>query len=563
MEKVVWVRKATGLTREIGTITAVIIILCLVIGAGWQKRVFQVTGWSPVPESTFVLGLSPMCFAFILTAIPALATFFCLGFLSAAMPRSGGGYIHISRVIHPLAGFTVTWIEFCWFWLAYGMISTLILESLMMFGGLAGWNIAPFVNPYSLFLWGTLMICIFAALCSFGVRWFGWLIQILFWIPALILLGMYAIYLSATPSSVAAGVVALTGHTAEEYTKAALAQGMATAFKGGYWDAVNVAVIGAAWAWTGFASVTFAAGEVKEASKRFVGVMMTGGIILTIFYVTISQLMANTAMMAGKIGDWSFFSAWGYLSYGGGDLAKAGLPAVKAWNPIMAAIAARGMGWEWIMAFLAVVGAFWLFNDLPPIILGSSRMIFAMAFDGMLPRGLADVNERWHSPIMAIWFTVVWALIGVASESGIFNPAAGGIDIGPLSLIFTTGIAAGDLWDYIYFTAICLTGALIYYRRRDLYDRSPTWKVSIAGVPLVAIVGIIGVVTNLWCDYVFLFNEKALNVGGITVTLESIFPFLFTLILLLIPVVLYFYYKARAKVTGVDYKTIFTEIPPE
>jgi hypothetical protein len=108
-----------------------------------------------------------------------------------------------------------------------------------------------------------------------------------------------------------------------------------------------------------------------------------------------------------------------------------------------------------------------------------------------------------------------------------------------------------------------LAGLLIYYRRRDLYDRSPTWKVSVAGVPLVAIVGFIGVITNLWCDYVFLFNEKALNVGGIAVSFESIFPFLFTLILLLIPVVLYFYYKARAEVTGVDYKTIFTEIPPE
>ena len=51
-------RKATGLVREIGIMTAVIIAVCNVVGLGWQKRVFQAIGWYPLGESEIFLGNS-------------------------------------------------------------------------------------------------------------------------------------------------------------------------------------------------------------------------------------------------------------------------------------------------------------------------------------------------------------------------------------------------------------------------------------------------------------------------------------------------------------------------
>lgn len=558
-----WTRKATGLIREISPLVACISTICIAIGAGWQKRVFQCTGWSPMPENTFPYGIPPVPMAFLITGIPVLCTFFCLGYLAASMPRSGGGYIHISRVIHPLVGFVASWLEYAWWWLAYGMISTLIMESVMMYFGLVFGSefIAPFVSPVGLTLWGLFMIALFAAISCLGVRWFGWLMQILFWVPIIIVCIIFGLFLTATPGVVESGILALTGHTPVEYTTAALNQGMATAFQGTYWDAVSVALIAAAWAWTGFAGMTFAAGEIKEASKKMIKVMMIAGVFLLFFYTGVSWVMANTAMMVGKVtvpgvGDYSFFSAWGFLSYGKGSLKAAGLPPITAWLPILGVFVAQGRGLTFLLPFVGVVGALWLFNDLPVMALASSRLVFSMSFDGILPKFLSDVNERWHTPIKAIWFTTLLAIFGVVCESGIMKP--GYLYPGPILYpIFSSGIAAGDLWDFLFFTVICLTAALLPYRRKDIYDRAPVFKGSIGGVPLITVVGLIGFITNLYLDWGFIFAP----IAGIIA--EGIAPFAFTLFLIAIPIILYYYYKWRAKVTGRDYKTIFAELPPE
>src|SRR5260370_19844976 len=36
----------------------------------------------------------------------------CIGAMTAAMPRSGGGYVTISRVAHPYVGYIVAWVEY-------------------------------------------------------------------------------------------------------------------------------------------------------------------------------------------------------------------------------------------------------------------------------------------------------------------------------------------------------------------------------------------------------------------------------------------------------------------
>jgi len=562
MEKrVVWTRKATGLIREISPFTACIATIAIAIGVGWQKRVFQMQGWAPVPENTFPLGIPPVCMAFIITGIPVLCAFFSLGYLAAAMPRSGGGYIHMTRVLGPLTGFVVTWIEYMWWILAYGMLSTLIMESLMMYFGLVVGPefIVPFVSPVGLTIWGVFMISIFTLICCFGVRWFGWLMQILFWVPTAIIFLLIPILFTATTASLEAGILSLTGHTAIEYTNAALAQGMATAFPGGYWDSARVGIIGATWAWTGFAGMTFAAGEIKEASKKMLKLMMIAGVALLLFYVGISWLMGKAATLAGRVtvpgvGDYSFLSGWGFLSYGKGSLAKAGLPPIKGWIPILGVFAAQGAGLSILLGLIGCVGAMWILNDLPVMALASSRILFAMSFDGVVPRWLSDINERWHTPVKALWFTTLLAVFGVVCESGIMNP--GYLYPGPLlHPIFTTGIAAGDLWDFIFFAVICLTVALLPYRRKDIYERAPFYKGG--GVSWVAIIGWLGFFTNLYLCYELVFApEYGIIPAGVS-------PFAFTLFLLLIPVVLYYYYKWRAKVTAVDYKTVFTELPPE
>ncbi len=71
-EEKLFVRKATGLVREIGAITAIIIVMANTIGLGWQKRVFQYTGLAPLPENQYWAGIPPMTMAFIVGGIAVL-----------------------------------------------------------------------------------------------------------------------------------------------------------------------------------------------------------------------------------------------------------------------------------------------------------------------------------------------------------------------------------------------------------------------------------------------------------------------------------------------------------
>ena len=88
-EKKLFVRKATGLVREIGPLTAAIIILCNTMGLGWQKRVFQFTGAAPLPENLWIAGMPPMVMAFLIGGIIIILSVLSFAILIAAMPRSG------------------------------------------------------------------------------------------------------------------------------------------------------------------------------------------------------------------------------------------------------------------------------------------------------------------------------------------------------------------------------------------------------------------------------------------------------------------------------------------
>jgi APA family basic amino acid/polyamine antiporter len=105
-------RKATGLVRSIGISTAVILALCNVVGLGWQKKIFQAAAWSPIGESTYFLGMHPIVMAFLIAGVIILVSVYCFAVLSAAMPKSGGGYIFISRIMSPRLGFIATWLQF-------------------------------------------------------------------------------------------------------------------------------------------------------------------------------------------------------------------------------------------------------------------------------------------------------------------------------------------------------------------------------------------------------------------------------------------------------------------
>ena len=566
-EKKLFVRKATGLVREIGPLTATIIILANVMGLGWQKRVFQFTGAAPLPENLWIAGIPPMVMAFLIGGIIIILSVLAFSILIAAMPRSGGGYVVISRLVSPFWAFVGSWFEFLSISWSFGIIAVAVFEGIyFIFGPIVGVTAAG-VNDVFLFGGGLILVALFTIVGCLGVRMAGYLLQVMFWIPAI--LTFYVLYLLATsvanPSALAAGIAAfgqsqgVSGLTADMYVKGALAQDMDALNVGNYWSAVSTAMIGAYFAYIGYAASTFVAGEVKEANKSLPKVLLMSSVIIMVAYMVVSSFGAYAAAALGRTtlpngNTWSFFEAYSFLSYGGGNLAKAGVPAVKAWTTTIAAFTGLGLNLGALNWLLFIFGILWVANDIPPFILTASRILFAMAFDRVLPSSLASVNERFHSPVNATIMTGVFGILGLFSEvlgdygngaigSGL--AAMGGTN-GFIYQLFLNGVGNTDLLDAVFFTFFALALVMLPLRksRAQIYDSSP---IKYGGKGGMVLIGVVGVVANLFLDYIIITAE------GSTAYVLVFFG--------VIGAIVYLYYKYSKK--DVDYSTIFAEIPPE
>jgi APA family basic amino acid/polyamine antiporter len=566
-EKKLFVRKATGLVREIGPLTAIIIILCNVMGLGWQKRIFQYTAPAPLPENLWIGGIPPMLMAFFLGGIIILLSVFAFSILIAAMPRSGGGYVVISRLISPFWAWISSWFEFLSISWSFGLIAVAVFEGIFfIFGPIVGLSAAGGTETL-LFFGGLAIVVLFTVIGCLGVRMAGYMLQVMFWIPAV--LTIYIIFLLASavsnPSALQAGITSLAasqgiqGVTASTYVQGALAQGLDAANVGDYWFAVFTAMTGAYFAYVGYAASTFVAGEVKEANKTLPKVLLLSSVIIMVVYLIVSGLAAYSASALGRVtlpngNVWTFFEAYAWLSYGSGDLVKAGVPAIKAWSTSLAGMTGIGLGLSSLNWLVLIFAIFWVANDIPPFILTASRILFAMAFDRVLPNSLANVNERFHSPLNATVVTGLFGVIGVFSETlGDFGSGAigsafasvGGTN-GFVYQFFLNGVGNTDILDALFFTFFALSLVFLPLRksRAKIYESSP---IKYGGKAGMVTIGAVAVIANLFLDYMIIVAE------GSTAWVVVFFG--------VIGAIVYAYYKYGKK--DVDYSTIFAEIPPE
>ncbi len=579
----VFLRKATGLVRQIGLFTAILITLTYTIGLGWQKRVFQFSGKEILPENQYFLGINPMVMAFVVIGVIVLLAVYTFGIVTAAMPRSGGGYVVISRVLHPYVGYTAAWFWFMATAVSFGLIAVAVMDvPLLTFPQLFGNPVVP-SDPgaeYALFFGaGMAVIIVFTVIALFGVRLTGVLLQVLFVIPAVLTIVAYSLLASATPSHISAGMNTLYHTTPAVVTQQALAQGMDGKIST-YGAAFGTATLGAYWAYEGYAATTFVAGEVKEANRNLPRSLLIAGLVIVLVYVSASSLLFNAASQAGvqnvasggETHRYSLFTSWAFLAYGKGDLGAfntaVGGQLPQAWMPLVAAAQAQGAGLTFFIPLLGIFSVFWVMNDIPPFILTASRALFAMSFDRTLPAKFSDVSERWHSPSWAILFTGIVATFGALQEAETDSGAIGKAGLTGFSNLLNAGVASTDIWDIAFFAIFSLAAAMLPFVRKDVYETSP-YKPRIGPLPIITLTGALSFVGHTALGYWMLTSPSGYALNGDLLTLSTsdlistLSPVFFTLGLFIVFTLLYYAYTARGRARGTDFRTIYTEIPPE
>ena len=205
---------------------------------------------------------------------------------------------------------------------------------------------------------------------------------------------------------------------------------------------------------------SFIGGEVRNA-KRSQFIAMPGSIV----YVTILMLLLVLGLNHA-VGT-TFLGQLGYPLPQ--DVPSVlGIGNLPTYNEVIATMV-RNQGW--LVLLLGVSFLFWTYVWLPINFLAATRAILAWAFDGLFPRKLSEVNERYHTPIYAIAF--VWVL----SEICLYLY---------VDQIFNT---LNGIFAWILSFVLCSIAATVFpYRRRDLWQASP-WNGSTLGIPNITLLG--------------------------------------------------------------------------
>lgn len=162
-----------------------------------------------------------MYLSMIIAVIIAVPTALVYAFLSASMPRSGGDYVYVSRILGPAWGTMANWNVTVW-WFFYGGVPSAffarfgispLLRVLGAFTGNAGLIAAAdwVSSPTGTFIFGALLLIVLTVIFAIGLKRFFTVQNILFLLALLSTLLVIGVWLFSAPVAFKETLNALLG----------------------------------------------------------------------------------------------------------------------------------------------------------------------------------------------------------------------------------------------------------------------------------------------------------------------------------------------------------------
>ena len=540
-ETTLFLRKATGLVRSWSVFDAFIYatfsINLITLGLYIFSQMYYLEG-----------GLIP---TLIISGVFIIFEVIVYASLIAVMPRAGGDYVWQSRILGGGIGFVLAmtgWWFILWLWvpLYADMLRHIFFTPLL---GILGARDAAFwfLSPTGLFT-TSVILCVFVAFfIAMGMKWYARLQKFCFWIGMAGLLAVFIFLLFGNNQSFQAGLEqqasAIFGTQSGVY-EATLAAGaeagaVAPLFGGGF-AAIFLAMPYIVFfnLWPNWGATLY--GEVRGATdfkRNFWGMawaLIITTILAAIFFLLIAKTITWNFYMAANGAWWNY--SWGYTDQP---------PPLPVWP--YPALLAVFMTSNRIIQFVVILAmSMWWFGWSGTVFLSSTRVIFAAAFDRLLPEKVAEVDPRTRTPIYALMLMVVPSLLIAALFAwNIFN-------FQTLTLCSTLVIA-------VTYLGSTVAAILLPYLKPELYGASPIVKYKIAGVPLITVAGVIFGAFLLFLLYEWLIDPLQLYGIGLSNTSSVIYMGAMYLLAL----VIYLGFKYYRKSEGINIDKIYEEIPVE
>lgn len=488
----------TGLARNLGLMGLAATGICSMLGAAINVMPFMLL--RGLPEiGPYVLP------AYVLAAVPAVLAALAYASLGSAMPRAGGSYVYASRALSPWWGFIASFSQWFGLSIAIGVVSYLLV---------------PFLRDIA----GALSFAGIAAALERGPVRVGISIAFLWTFVLVNLRGLKLYERTLVPMMflmfVLGGVVIVSGFAFDhgDFAAALMATEGRLVPETATTPLQLVPFVAAAVVlfstFIGFDSIAQAGGEAKNPSRNIplaigIAIASVGG-----FYFLFTAAMYHAV-------PWSFIAE------------EAAVRDVTA--PGLLGYLLPAAGTAAILAGAAVA----LINDLPAMLLAVSRMMFAWAGDGIFPKGVAAVHQRFRTPWVAILLSGVMATLGILG-SHLAGDFFLGIDILVTSMLVNFGL-------------ICLS-LVTLPRRNPALAR----EVKVLGRTAQRLVGGGGAV--ILGFFLVLHIVKDLS----TETAAWYFHSTWVWVLVMgVASLIYLREMARLRRAGVDTERLFRELPPE
>lgn len=534
-----FVRKATGLVRSWSLFDAFIYATFSINLITLGLYIFSFTYF--IPASNLIAAI-------VISALFVLFEVIVYGAMIAVMPRTGADYVWQSRIFGGAAGFILAvtgWWFILWYWIPlYAQI--MVYEVLAPILGILGLRDAALwfsSDNTGLFIACLIVIAFVTLYVAIGLRTYARLQKICFYGGMIGLLIVIGLLLSTTPERFAPvfdhAMTTMWGAPANAYQNTIAAGGLTadvmppltripllpTLLLIPYVVFFNL--------WPNWGATLY--GEVKGASDFRRNIYSMGGALI----VTTVLALALLGAIAKGIG-WDFYHAanaafWNKAYDTTGTAAAPPLPIFP--YPVM--LISYLIGSPVIQLAIVLLVSLWFWGWAGTVFLSSTRVIFAAAFDRVLPEKVAEVHPRFRTPIYALLLMTLPSII--VSALWAYLP------------IFRTLVLDATLVIAVTYLGTALAATFLPYIKPDLYRASPIYKYRIAGLPLITVSGAIFSLFLIFNLYLW-FKDAVYGVNNGT-------SLLFMGAMYLLAIVIYFGSKLLRRREGIDLSMVYKEIP--